>query len=151
MGSKGGLVRRTGTVAAVLLVLSSCVVGGSTGDPLPPGPGRVEVVMSEYLFDIAPTFLPGRLVFRAENRGTIDHSLTLVALPEDYPPLDEQLRGETRRGVTTIAILRRRGPGVKGTFAVDLVPGRYGIVCFVPDADGTLHALKGMNAEFRVS
>ena len=107
--------------------------------------------MSEYRFDFVPPPAPGRLVFRAENRGTIDHSLTLVVLPEDYPPLDEQLRGETRRGATTIASLRRRGPGLKGIFAVDLPPGRYGLVCFVPDADGTLHALKGMNAEFRVS
>ena len=139
------------TVVSLSIVLSSCVVGGSTAAPLPPPPERVDIAMTEYRFDVTAQFHPGRMVFRAENRGTMDHSVTLVALPEDYPPLDEQLRGDTRRGATTIAMLRRRPPGAKGTFAVDLGPGRYGIVCFVPDPDGTVHALKGMNFEFRVS
>jgi hypothetical protein len=93
----------------------------------------------------------GRVVFRVDNVGTLEHSLTLIAIPEDYPPLDEQLHGETRRGATTIQVLPRRKPGVPGTFAADLRPGRYGFVCFVEDPDGVNHALKGMNAEFRVS
>jgi hypothetical protein len=135
----------------LLLTLSSCVVGRSTADPLPPSPGQVRVALSEFRFDLAPPTVPGRHVFQAENRGTIDHSLTLIALPDDFPPLDEQLRGDTRRGATTLASLRRRPPGAKGIFAVDLLPGRYGLVCFVPDEAGVSHAVKGMNAEFRVS
>lgn len=36
------------------------------------------------------------------------------------------------------------------TFALDLVPGRrYGFLCLLNRANGDLHALLGMNGEFR--
>jgi hypothetical protein len=111
----------------------------------------VDVVMREYRFDYAKNVPPGRVVFRVRNEGTLEHSLTLIGLPEDYPPIDEQLHSETRRGAPTLALVPVRRPGTGSSFAVDLVPGRYAFVCFVQDADGVLHALKGMNSEFRIS
>ena len=88
------------------------------------------------------------------HAGTADWVLgadTIVALPEDFPPLAEQLRSSTRTGVATLARILRRPPGEHGTIAVDLPPGRYGFLCFVADADGVAHAVKGMAAEIRVS
>ena len=122
--------------------------GGSAA--LPPDPAVVAVTMTEYAFGIEPELPAGRVEFHVVNQGSIDHALTLVVLPEDFPPLDEQARAPTGRGVGTLARLPRRGPGEVGTFAVDLVPGRYGLLCFVRDEAGEVHAAKGMNAEFVV-
>jgi hypothetical protein len=125
--------------------------GPSGGPPLPPSPNRLDVVMVEYRFDHVATVPVGRLVIEARNQGTVAHSLTVVALPDDFPPIVEQLRGETRRGVDTLAILPERPPGSVDRLAVDLlVPARYALICFVEDADGVTHARKGMASEFRV-
>ena len=136
---------------ALLLLLASCVVGGAARSVLPPPPGAVQVKMREYAFDYSKAIAPGRVVFRVTNVGRLSHSLTLVSLPEEFPPLDEQLHSDTRRAAATIARLPARSAGSTGTFAVDLQPGRYGLVCFVQDDDGIIHALKGMNSEFRVA
>ena len=126
------------------------MVRGST-NPLPPAPDVLPVGMTEYRFDVPAVIQAGRTVFRVANTGTLDHSLTLAVLPADMPPLDEQLKGDVRRGVTTLAALPTDKPGQKATFALDLPPGRYGLICFVQDPDGVQHAKMGMNAEFRVS
>ncbi len=106
--------------------------------------------MSEYKFDMDGSPPGGRVVFRARNLGRLDHELVLVALPEDLPPIQEQLRSDERRPASSIARIPPRVSGSTGTFAVDLSPGRYAFVCFVVDADGQQHARKGMSAEFRV-
>jgi uncharacterized cupredoxin-like copper-binding protein len=44
------------------------------------------------------------------------------------------------------------GKGRTGTFTTTLTPGRYAIVCFVPDAkDGKPHEMHGMVREFTVA
>lgn len=108
--------------------------------------------MREYRFDYDDAIPAGRVVFRIQNEGEVEHRLTLVPLPEDLPPIDEQIRGSVRQGVTPFAGVSERLPGGEGLFAVDLVAGqRYGMVCFVTDADGQSHAVKGMTSEFRAA
>lgn len=51
-----------------------------------PSPPIVEVVMSDYRFEHKPVFPQGRVVIRAANAGRVDHELTMVALPEGFPP-----------------------------------------------------------------
>lgn len=106
--------------------------------------------MSEYRFDLKPVSTPGRIVFDVRNTGRLEHELVLISVPDDVPPIDRQLRSEKRLVVPTVARLAPRGPGRRGTFAVDLEPGRYALVCFVKDAAGAQHAQKGMSAEFRI-
>lgn len=106
--------------------------------------------MTEYRFDHQAQIPPGRTVFRVVNAGGESHSLVLVGLDEDVPPIDEQLRSPNRRGVPTYAQVPERPPGSRDTFAVDLEPGRYAFICFVRDSDGVSHADKGMSSEFRV-
>jgi hypothetical protein len=106
--------------------------------------------MAEYRFDHAPETRPGRVVFRVTNAGSQAHSLVLVELDEDLPPIDQQLHSDVRRAVPTLAQVPERPPGSSDVFAADLVPGRYGFVCFVKDADGVSHSLKGMSSEIRV-
>jgi hypothetical protein len=92
----------------------------------------------------------GRVVFRFVNVGEEKHRPSLLPLPEDVPPIGEQLRGSERRAAVPFAGIREVEPGESGTFAVDLSPGqRYALICFAIAPDGESHALKGMSSEFR--
>lgn len=106
--------------------------------------------MTEDRFEHPPEIAPGRTVFRVTNAGAEPHSLVIVELAEDVPPIDEQLRSPDRRGAPTLAQVPQRPPGSRDIFAVDLTPGRYAFICFTRDAAGVPHALKGMSSEFRV-
>jgi hypothetical protein len=106
--------------------------------------------MREYRFEYDPAIPPGRVVFDVSNAGTVDHALTFIKLPDDYPPINEQLQGDERRPAALIARVPSRPPGAGSRFAVDLEPSRYAMVCFVEGPDGVFYGRKGMNSEFRV-
>lgn len=137
----------------VVLGLSGCRSSPSSSaseQALPPAPPVVVVTAREYRFDYVPPTATGRVLFEVRNAGTLEHQLRLYPLEEDFPSIDEQLHGTERRILTRFAGTQPLAPGTQETFAVDLAPGRrYALICFVQDADGQRHALKGMNAEFR--
>jgi len=110
----------------------------------------LEVAMTEYEFRYADPVAHGRIVVKAANKGQLVHQLVVVQVPVDFPPIDAQLHAKVQRGLATIATLPARPPGQDGTFAMDLPPGRYAMICFVKDVDGVQHSLKGMSSEFRV-
>lgn len=134
-------------VLAVAAVMSSCQ---PEVQDFPPAPQVVDVSMTEYEYLFDSPKGPGRIVFEVDNAGRLDHELVLVAVPEGLPPIDEQLRSDERVVVPTVARVAPRASGRRGTFAVDLGPGRYAVVCFVQDGDGDQHAQKGMSAEFTI-
>ncbi|PLS76769.1 MAG: hypothetical protein CYG61_00380 [Actinobacteria bacterium] len=142
-------------VAALAAVASACSstsgVAESKGHSVPEsGPEVVVVSMSEYRFDFDRPIPAGRVIFVVRNVGREDHKLTLVPLPEDFPPLDAQLHGSERRVLAPYAGVPDRRPDQDGAFAVDLVEGRrYGMICNLSTPSGGVHALEGMNAEFR--
>lgn len=147
---RGGL-----TALLVMLAGSSCA-----GDP-PQGTARltapapapvVEVRMADFRFEMKTQVPPGRVVFQMINTGRETHNLILIPLPEDLPPIEEQIRGAQRRLVEPYAGIYDREPGDTGTFAVNLMPGqRYAIICTVVGEDGEPHSKKGMVTEFRVA
>lgn len=106
--------------------------------------------MRDYRFEHAGSVPSGRVVFTVRNAGTVVHELVLVELPEDFPPIAQQLRSDERRGVDTLAAVRARAPGTRDTFGSDLSPGRYAFICFIQGADGVPHWQKGMTSELRV-
>lgn len=107
--------------------------------------------MYEYRFDHRQTIPTGRAIFRVANAGTVGHELLLVRLPEGLAgTLDEQLRSSHRRPVETVAMLPVDGPGQRTTFAADLAPGHYGLICYLRGDDDVTHALKGMNSDLYV-
>jgi len=107
--------------------------------------------MRDYAYEHLPTAPSGRVVVKVDNAGTIPHQMVLVKLPDDLPPLAEQLRSENRQAVETLANLAERPAGGRDTIAVDLDAGRYGLICFLRDPDGVQHHAKGMSSEFRVA
>lgn len=130
------------------MTLASC-----SPAPLPAAPPLVDVGMDEYRFVLKSPLRSGRNIFRTSNLGMINHELILVTLPQDMEgTLDQQLRGTSRRSVSPVRVIQALPPGDKTAFAVDLKKGRYGLLCFLKEEpEGESHALKGMNADFRVS
>jgi hypothetical protein len=114
----------------------------------------VTVTLSDYSFTASPPLTAGRHVIRVENSGTQWHEMVLVKLeagktvqemarwaekPEGPPP------GSPVDGVAPIS------PGESNTVSVDLTPGEYGFICFLPDArDGKPHLMHGMIQQFSV-
>lgn len=135
-------------LGALLVLAPSC---RTATEEFPPRPQIVSVTMKEYGFVYEPPAASGRIVFNLENTGRLDHEAVLIALGDEIPPIDQQLRSGERLVVPTVARPLRRTPGAFGSFAVDLPPGRYAMVCFVQDGDGGQHAQKGMSAEFRIT
>lgn len=105
--------------------------------------------MREYRFDFGSVHR-GRVIFDVFNRGHITHRMSVVPLPADLPPIEQQLHGSDRRILFTLAAVPDTAPGGHGIVATDLAPGRYALICFLTDSDGVSHALKGMASEFRV-
>lgn len=136
--------------AAAGLLLTSCPSLSTASPPVPAEPPVISVGMrdSSYSFE-QEVFAPGRLVFQAHNRDDRDHDLALVELPDDASGVEEWLEGGVG-GVHPIYTMADRAPGEKGTFAVDLPPGHYGMLCLVENDDGTPHYQEGMVASFRV-
>lgn len=143
--------RRPSALAALALGVTACAPGGADGPaPLPPDPPVVTVTMSEYRFEHGRV-PAGRVVFEVVNRGAIAHRASLIPLPEDFPPILEQLRGTERRPVDTLAAVANLAPGERRSVAVDLPAGRYALVCFLTNPDGSSHAVEGHAGEFRVT
>lgn len=132
-------------VAAVML--------GACGRPdVPPSVPTVAVAMEDYRFTFDPVVPSGRVLFEVTNEGQVEHNLTLIRIPNALDvSLAEQVGGATRRSFPPLAVVRDRRPGASDRFAVDLQPGRYGLICIARDPDGTSHASRGMTAEFDVS
>ena len=136
-----------GAGVAAVVVAASCTAGATV---LPPAPPVVHVTMDEHRFEIEEDSVPpGRVVFSVKNVGDDDHRLALIPLPDDFPPIHEQVRSREHRFVQELAAIPDTPPGSEAAFAVDLERGRYGVACFAVDG-GETHAEKGMVTEFRV-
>lgn len=123
-------------------------------DELPAADATIKLV--DYGFETARPLEPGKQTILVENAGPQPHEVVLVRLApgkkvEDFgtwamtgmkgPPPAEPLGG--------VVILDK---GARGTFEVELTPGDYGLICFVPDTkDGKPHLAHGMMKTFKVS
>lgn len=116
----------------------------------------ITIKLVDYGFESSQPLTPGRHTILVENDGPQAHELVLLKLApgkttEDFahwaesgmkgPPPAEPLGG-------VVALDK----GARGTFEVELTPGDYGLICFVPDAkDGKLHLAHGMMKNIKVS
>jgi hypothetical protein len=110
----------------------------------------------DYGFESSQPLTAGHHIIMVENAGPQAHELVLLKLApgkttEDFgrwaetgmkgPPPAQPLGG--------VAALDKGG---RGTFEVNLTPGDYGLICFVPDAkDGKPHLAHSMMKNLKVS
>jgi uncharacterized cupredoxin-like copper-binding protein len=115
----------------------------------------IVVHMKEYGYQLSSPITAGEHRLRVEDDGSQPHELELVRLDSGKSVVDLEKwvdaqqgppPGDPLGGVATLA------PGEQAFFSSDFTPGRYALICFVPDAkDGKPHFLHGMMQQFTVS
>ena len=116
----------------------------------------VTVTVSDYTFTLSRPFTPGAHVVNVVNTASQSHEIVFVKLNPGKTIADverwaekEQLKGPPPG--TPIPGIAAVAKGRSASFPVNLTPGSYGMICFVPDAkDGKSHATHGMMKQFEV-
>lgn len=162
--------RRSGSPLLALILVASlpvvaCGEGGGGAEPASETAGArsgeaasprvVEISGRDFAYD-APDEIPaGWTTFRFANEGVEPHHVTIVRLAEGVTP--EDIVGSYGAGEPMVeGVTALGGPNavvgqVVATTTVELEPGRYAIVCFIPSPDGTPHLSKGMIQELLVT
>jgi hypothetical protein len=114
----------------------------------------VTIRLADYNFNM-PTLTAGHHVIRVENDAAQDHEIVIVKLDAGKTPDDVLKFVETMKGPPPGAFVggvSGVSHGLVDVFPVDLAPGDYAFMCFVPDAkDGKPHAVHGMKQLVHVS
>lgn len=115
----------------------------------------ITMTLDDYSFGLSKMITPGHHVIRVLNQANQAHEVVVVKLApgksaQDYVQwvgTDRKAEepGEILGGVTGIS------KGEVNVVEMDFRPGRYALLCFVPDAgDGLPHFMHGMMQEFDV-
>lgn len=127
--------------------------GGKVDVPEPVA--DVTVTLADYSFTLSTPLTAGHHVILVDNSGPQVHELVLVQLPPGKTAMDLVKWVDKQQGPPPgkpIGGLSPMYPGGNASFTVDLTPGNYAFICFVPDAkDGKPHAMHGMTKQFTIS
>lgn len=123
-----------------------------TVSPLPsPGPTQTSTfTMSDHSFSGPESVPAGWTRIRAVNQGQELHHLTLLKLAAGRTPADFVAAVQANPETEPANLFTEAGgpnaviPGAEATAIVNLEPGQYVLVCFIPSPDGTPHVAKGM-------
>lgn len=124
-------------------------------DPLPAG--DVKLSLTDYAFKFSKPLTAGRHVIHIRNDASQLHEIVIGKLQPGKTEEDVQkwLMSSTPTEAPAGELIGGLAPiAAKGeaTIAVDLPPGDYLLVCFVPDArDGKPHLMHGMVQRITVS
>ena len=135
------------------MVRGLTVTAGATA-AAPEPTSDVVVNLSDYAFTVQGALTPGKHTFKLVNKGPQAHEFEIIRL----------VPGKTAKDMMAF-IAKMDGPppgnalgGVAGFMSgattyttVDLTPGKYLLLCFIPDTkDGKTHFEHGMTKEFTV-
>lgn len=105
--------------------------------------GDLTLTLTNYAFTFSAPPTSGHHVIRIVNNGTQLHEAVLFHLAPGKKGRDVADWVDT--GISPMA------PGKENTLQLNLNPGNYALLCFVPDAkDGKLHAMHGMIRDFKI-
>jgi len=114
----------------------------------------ITMTLKDYGFDLSKPLRAGHRVIRVTNTAQQPHEVELVRLAPGkktqdvlawLDKMDGPPPGEPLGGVVGVE------PGASANMAVDLTPGTYSLICFLPDAkDGKPHFMHGMTREVAV-
>ena len=123
---------------------------------LPESAPDVHLELSEYGFKLSKPLTAGKHTIHVMNTGTQEHEAVIMKLAP----------GKTMKDADAWFVSNMKGPspieatpgmaglgkGRTGSFTTNLTPGRYGLICYIPDAkDGKPHSMHGMVQEFTVA
>ena len=129
----------------------------ATGAPAPEPRADVEVRLADFDFQFSKPLTAGEHVIRVETAPGQPHELVLVQLGDGVTA--QQViaaeMGQTKGSRPSYTFMGGVAPMEAGRHAfihVNLKPGKYALICFIPDAkDGKPHLAHGMLKEFTVS
>jgi uncharacterized cupredoxin-like copper-binding protein len=115
----------------------------------------ITITQVDYQFILSQRVESGLRTIEVVNHGTQPHEVVVVrlatgatiqdAIASFEPGTSGPPRGELVSGVTAIK------KGARTYFTGEFEPGKYGLICFVPDmVTGRPHFLQGMTTEFTV-
>jgi hypothetical protein len=128
------------------------VTGMYSAAPLP----RADVTMTlvDYGFELSHPLAAGTQVIRVHNAAAQLHEVFLTRLAPGKSIGDLPIWVDKRTGAPPALPLGGVAPippGMEANFTVDLAPGEYGLICFVPDVgDGKPHFAHGMMRQITV-
>ena len=125
-----------------------------TGRPAPAPEGDVIMTLRDYSFFFSRPLSAGTHVIEVRNEGTQWHEFELVQLAPGKSPqdviafIDHGIGSPPGLPIGGVSPLM---PGGVSWFHADLQPGRYALICFLPDRkDGKQHFEHGMMQEIEV-
>ncbi|MDQ6872539.1 MAG: hypothetical protein M3037_11135 [Gemmatimonadota bacterium] len=136
--------------------LGGVTQAGTSTSYVPESTPDVHLELFEYAFKFSKPLVAGKHTIHVMNSGTQEHEAVLLKLAPGKSMKDFDAWSENGMKGPSPA---QPGPGMAGlgkgrtgTFDVDLTPGKYGLVCWIPDAkDGKPHEMHGMVQEFTVA
>ena len=117
--------------------------------------GDLTLTLTNYAFTFSTPLTAGRHAIRVVNNGTQPHEAVMFRL--NAGKTGEDIANWVSTGMQgpppgdPVAGISAEAPGKDNTLLLDLSPGSYALLCFVPDAkDGKMHAMHGMIYNFKV-
>ena len=114
------------------------------------------VRLSDYTFNIDKPLSAGHRVLKVVNDAKQDHELVIVELAPGKTAVDvgTWVEKDMMKGPPPgkpIGGMSGMASGRTGTVALDLKPGKYGLICFLPASDGKTHVVHGMTKDITVA
>jgi len=145
--------RRGWWVPVALIAMAGCGGAAEREAVETLGPSVVTVMAGEFAFDMPDTISAGMTTFRLMSHGQEVHHLQLLRLEEGktLADLSAAFSGEVPPPwAVPVGGVAPPMPGATAEATLDLTPGTYAAVCFVPSPDGVPHVAKGMIKGFTV-
>lgn len=116
---------------------------------------NINLSLVDYAFNFDKPLTAGRHTIKVTNPSAQDHEIQLVRLAPGKTMADLQGWVEKMEGPppgSAVGGVASMKPGTTNYFEVDLSPGEYVAICFVPDnKDGKPHHAHGMARQFSVT
>jgi hypothetical protein len=112
------------------------------------------MTLADFAFQLSQRLQPGRQMIRVKNSAAQAHEVVIVRLQPGKKASDVLTWMEKMEGPppgTPIGGTTPMAKGEENIVMLDLAPGEYGLICFVPDAtDGKPHFMHGMVTDFTI-
>jgi uncharacterized cupredoxin-like copper-binding protein len=134
-------------------MVRTLLVSKGSGHAVLPTPDAT-MILRDYNFTLSAPLTAGRRVIEVRNYGRQSHEIELVRLAPGKTAAEVLHWLEKPEGTAPGLPLGGVSPlasGGRSQFTADLQPGRYALICFLPDrADGKPHFAHGMMQEIEV-
>lgn len=115
--------------------------------PPPPEPNIVTLTALDYRYEGPDTIPSGMTAFRMANGGKEYHQMQLIRLNDGKTAQDFMAQppgSPAPAWAVDVGGPNAAAPGDTANATIDVQPGKYVLLCYIPSADGKPHVMKGM-------